>query len=101
MEKLREEFNKSNSDDFSLLRYLMNFKGILILDDIGAERSSEWTRERLYLILNKRYEYMLPVIFTSNCDLDLLAEQVGDRITSRIKGMTILLKVDGEDKRLN
>jgi DNA replication protein DnaC len=77
----------------------MNFKGIIVFDDIGAEKVSDWTRERLYLIINKKYEDMIPMIFTSNCDLEILSARLGDRISSRIMGMTELIKVDGEDMR--
>lgn len=98
LEKLRQEFN---SDDFQdLFKEVMDFKGVLILDDIGAEKASEWTRERLYLVINKKYEEMQPVIFTSNCDLEILSARLGDRITSRIIGMTEVLEKRGEDKRL-
>lgn len=98
LEKLREEFNKDTYD--SLFRDVMDFKGVLFLDDIGAEKSSEWTQERIYLILNKRYEEMLPVIFTSNCDMETLSMRVGDRVASRIAGMTTRVHLEGDDKRL-
>lgn len=102
LEKLREEYNKSNSDDesTSLFREVMDFKGILFFDDIGAEKANEWTRERLYLIINKKYEDMTPMIFTSNCDLEILSARMGDRITSRISGMTTRIMINEGDRRL-
>ena len=99
LEKLREEFNKPNDEEESLFRTIMDFKGVLVFDDIGAEKASDWTRERLYLIINKKYEDMIPMIFTSNCDMEILSARMGDRISSRIMGMTDIIKVDGDDLR--
>lgn len=103
LERIREEFNKSSSydEDYQgIFRETMNFPGILIFDDIGSEKVSDWVIERLYLIINKKYEDMIPMIFTSNCDLEILSARLGDRIASRIFGMTKLVKLDGADKRL-
>jgi DNA replication protein DnaC len=103
LEKIREEFGQGNyEDDYEgLFRETMNFKGILIFDDIGSEKTSDWVAERLYLIINKKWEDMIPMIFTSNCDLEILSARLGDRVASRIRGMTALVRLDGEDKRLN
>ncbi len=102
LEKLREEFEKPFEDEehVGLFREVMDFEGVLIFDDIGSEKASDWSRERLYLIINKKYEDMIPMIFTSNCDLEILSARMGDRITSRISGMTSIMMVDGGDRRL-
>ena len=102
LEKLREEFNKpidADQDSVGILRDIMDFDGVLFLDDIGAEKESEWTRERLYLIINKKYEDCRPIIFTSNCDMEILSARLGDRITSRIKGMSKIIELEGRDLR--
>jgi DNA replication protein DnaC len=103
IEKLREDFERADSEDKEwegLFRELMNFKGILVLDDLGAEKISDWARERLYLIINKKYEDMIPMIFTSNCDMEILTARMGDRVSSRIKEMTELIFLEGVDRRL-
>lgn len=104
LEQLREEFDKGFDDEYEylgLFRETMNFRGVLILDDIGAEKATDWVKERLYLIINKRYEDMLPTIFTSNFDLEILSARLGDRIASRIGGMTSRIRIPGQDKRLS
>lgn len=102
LERVREEYNKVFEDEEykGLFREVMDFEGILIFDDIGAEKVSEWTRERLYLIVNKKWEDMYPMIFTSNCDIEVLSARLGDRITSRIAGMTTRIMIPGVDKRI-
>lgn len=57
----------------------------LIIDDFGTERSTEYVYSVLYLIVNRRFENMLPTVFTSNLDLDTIADRLNDdRITNRI-----------------
>ncbi len=60
----------------------------LILDDFGASKQSDWTYQVLYSIINYRYEYLKPVIITSNFSLPQLAEKLGDdRTVSRLLSM--------------
>jgi len=60
----------------------------LVLDDFGAERTTDWAMSMLYLLINRRYEEMRTTVFTSNIDLQELAEKLGDeRIPARIERM--------------
>lgn len=73
---------------------------ILVLDDFGAEKTSDWSLTMLYLILSHRYEYNKVTILTSNLSLDELTKQFGDaRLTSRIGGWCSLIHMKGEDRR--
>lgn len=93
----KKDFGESNA----LLNKITKVKGLLILDDIGGnEKISEWVLDKLYSIVDYRYEEILPTIFTSNCNYDELALKVGGRISSRIVGMTELFELGGLDKRL-
>jgi len=59
---------------------------LLVLDDFGINKPSDWILQTLYSIINHRYEYLKPTIITSNIDLAAIAEVLGDdRITSRIE----------------
>lgn len=67
---------------------------LLILDDMGTEKVTDWTSEMLYLIVNARYNKNRPLIAAANYDLDGLERRLGGdltarRITSRIKEMCI------------
>ncbi len=88
--ELFRQLKASFDDNAKFNGYMSAYMGchILVLDDIGAEKSSEWALQQLYLILNHRYEYMKKTIITSNKPLEDLAEFFGDdRITSRIRRM--------------
>lgn len=73
---------------------------LLVLDDIGAEKPSEWVEERLYCIINERYETGLPVIVTSNLTPAKLGQRVGARLTSRLTEMCDVHGLGGRDRRL-
>lgn len=72
---------------------------VLLIDDLGASKASEWTEEVLYRLLNRRYEAMLPCLITSNLPTDLLRVHVGDRVASRISEAADVVVLDGPDRR--
>ncbi len=76
---------------------------LLVLDDIGNEPETEFTARSLYDLINSRVlAKRNGLVVTSNCDLDVLAERLGDdRVTSRIGGLCrdLVIEVTGEDMR--
>lgn len=79
---------------------------LLVLDDLGAEKTSEWVEETLNLVVNTRYNERRPTIFTSNYEEkeqtgagDSLLERVGFRIHSRLFEMCEFYDYDGCDYR--
>jgi DNA replication protein DnaC/intein/homing endonuclease len=72
---------------------------LLVLDDLGSERPTEWVRERLFVIVNHRYREALPTLFTSNIGPKDLASQLGERTASRIIAMCDWISLEGEDYR--
>lgn len=73
---------------------------LLILDDIGAEKPSEWVRETQFVLINHRYEHRLPTVYTSNCSLAEIEDRLGSRISSRIAEVSRVVRITGEDRRL-
>ena len=72
---------------------------LLIIDDLGKEKTSDWVSEIFYSIINYRYENYLPVIVTSNLTLKELAEKVGEATVSRLLGTSRVIKFEGKDYR--
>lgn len=79
---------------------------VLVLDDLGAEKTSEWVEETLNLIVNSRYSEKRLTIFTSNyedkpdpTDPDALLCRIGFRMRSRLHEMCEFLELDGADYR--
>lgn len=85
---------KTEDNDFDLkLDNIAGFPGVLIIDDFGAKQPSPITIDQLYLILNYRYEHILPTIITSNLSLQEVETLFGERISSRIDRMSISFKL--------
>ena len=96
----RADFDRPWSERERLDQRLDEFSGLLVLDDIGAERPTEWVSETLYRVINRRYNEALPTIYTSNLPLSDLAESIGDRTASRIAGSCDVVELKGEDRRI-
>jgi DNA replication protein DnaC len=75
---------------------------LLHLDDLGAEKRTDWVLEQLYAIVNERYEAGRSILLTSNLNQVDLAEQIGSRTVSRLGEMCEhrMLPLNGEDMRL-
>lgn len=73
---------------------------LLVLDDVGAERRTEWVLEQLYAIVNERWAEMRATVITTNMLQAELEAQLGARTVSRFAEMCgEQLPVDGTDQR--
>ena len=78
---------------------------LLILDDLGAERLTDWVEETMHLVVNTRYNERRPTLFTTNYEdvseqeMDSLCVRVGYRLLSRLREMCEFLEYDGPDYR--
>lgn len=79
-------------DKYSQLPYL-------VLDDLGAEKSTEWSITTLYLIIDRRYRDMRPTVVTTNLTLDQIAKTLSERISSRLASGKVI-EIKGEDYRM-
>ena len=73
---------------------------LLVLDDLGAEKASPWVQEQLYMLINHRYEHMLPTVITTNNDGQELEQELGRRTLSRLAEMTVPIKIKAGDYRM-
>ncbi|MDQ3103012.1 MAG: ATP-binding protein [Actinomycetota bacterium] len=60
---------------------------LLHLDDLGAEKRTDWVLEQLYAIVDRRYEEQRSMVLTTNLDVPALEEQIGKRTVSRLVEM--------------
>ena len=91
--------------EIEVLRPVME-ADLLVLDDLGAEKTSEWVEETLNLIVNTRYNERRVTIFTSNypdipdeSDTNSLLCRIGFRMRSRLHEMCDFLELRGADFR--
>jgi DNA replication protein DnaC len=73
---------------------------LLHIDDVGAERTTDWVLEELYSIVNARYEDQRSIVITTNLDEDALSEQISARTVSRLAEICDQLPLEGVDRRL-
>ncbi len=74
---------------------------LLLLDDLGAERPSEWAGERLNALIDRRWRDDRPVVATTNLEPKPLAAVLGERTYSRLIGGATALRISGVDRRRN
>ena len=74
---MSDEFDENAFGRFSTL-------DILIIDDIGVEKVTDWAFQSVNGLVNNRYEYFRPTIITANLSLDELEKVYGSRLASRI-----------------
>lgn len=72
---------------------------LLLLDDLGAAKTTEWTEEITYRLIDHRYNHCLPSIFTTNARKGELTEILGDRTGSRLTEMCQKVVLQGTDRR--
>lgn len=98
--EIRECFNGRKGEGESGLIEKYAGSRCLILDDLGVEKTSEWSMQTLYTIIDRRYREARQTLVTSNLSLDQIADKVGDRIASRIAGMCKVVEIKGKDRRI-
>ncbi len=75
---------------------------LLHVDDVGAERTTDWVLEELYSIVNARYEDQRSMVITTNIlDREALCEQITERTVSRLTEMCDELPLFGHDRRMD
>lgn len=101
----REHFGKiSDEENMDTINLLIN-ADLLVLDDLGAEFSSQFYESVIYNIINSRINLGLPTIISTNLSAAELQKKYNERIISRVFGEFSTLFLVGEDirqiKRLN
>ena len=97
----------NNISEIEIIKLYENVE-LLIIDDLGKEKPSEWGLEKLFTIINSRYENNLPVIITTNYNQNSLVQRLSingeietaTSIISRLYEMCYLVKIDDIDHRI-
>ena len=101
LDAIRENYDrKPGTESTTDLLTRVKTAPFLVLDDIGAERTSGWVRERMHAIINHRHGACLATIITSNLSLEELArEHMDERTCWRIREMCEAVQIDGANLR--
>ena len=96
----------SQSSEFQILRPVLNTE-VLLLDDVGSQRMSEWVQDTVFHIINLRYSQKKVLIATTNLGMEpskktveeTLQDRLGYRVVSRLYEMCTFIELDGPDYR--
>jgi DNA replication protein DnaC len=94
LDTLRLSYSKSDGEWAKILEKCKKVT-LLVLDDLGTQKDTEWARAKLDLIIDYRYIHEYPIVVTTNAK----PEQLGERISSRLsEGIICILA--GDDYRI-
>lgn len=72
---------------------------LLVLDDAGAEKCTEWTEPTLYTIIDERYTNKRSIIVTTNAGLEELEQKIGFRAMDRLLEVCAIVENEGTSYR--
>lgn len=106
LRRIQESFDpRSQTPSWEVLHPALE-ADVLVLDDLGATRTTPWVRDTVGLIVNERYNAQRLTILTTNRPDDdtggreeSLADRVGERLVSRLAEMCWSVRMDGQDFR--
>lgn len=73
---------------------------LLVLDDIGSDRPTDWVLDEFQRVIDRRYQADLPVMGASNLRTDDWADVFGGRVASRLLDLCAPVPITGTDRRL-
>ena len=94
LDHLRATFVPTSTEVYDQLFQKMREAALLVLDDLGAQQSSPWANEKLFQLLNYRYNSRIPTIITTN---NTGLQGVEERIRSRMSDTSLVTRVTFED----
>lgn len=106
LKEIQDSYNaNTRTSELGVLAPVLN-ADVLILDELGASKPTDWVRDTMYHVINTRYNDRKLTIFTTNYPDDresaakeTLEDRIGVRARSRIYEMCRTLKISGEDHR--
>jgi DNA replication protein DnaC len=106
LRRIQETYDRrSETPSWEVLRPALE-SDVLVLDDLGATRTTPWVRDTIGLIVNERYNAQRLTVITTNRSpyptddrTESLADRVGERLVSRIAEMCWYVRMEGDDFR--
>lgn len=102
MAEMRQAQLENDSNRFEKIINSIEQVELLIWDDLGKAKSTEWVLNQYYRIINYRYRMGLPICFSTNEDMESLSDKVGDATASRLSAICRgrLITCEGPDYRM-
>lgn len=97
LDRLRESYNREAGEREAQIMGLVRSAPTLVLDELGTEtiptdQRGDWTRQKLFDLINHRYNREMPTIFTTNLTEGQMSKRVGERTAQRLAEMSTVLR---------
>lgn len=99
LERIRETYSRWGSEGEGTILKALSIADLLIIDDLGTEQDTEWSRSRIYNIIDNRYRNRLPMIISTNKSIDELKTMYHERTIDRLLEICTPLKNTGQSIR--
>lgn len=104
---IRDTYREDSGDGYGAFLDRLIGVDLLQLDDLGAERPSDWAEEQIFLLIDGRYEAKRSIVYTTNLAVaggddgedPSLANRIGSRAASRLSEMSPPVPLFGSDQR--
>lgn len=100
LDRIRQSMKYNDAEVIDLFDFCLTRASVVVLDDLGKEKATDWAAERLYVLVESRYSACLATIATTNRGLDELDALGYGALVSRLQQTCRAVKVGGEDQRI-
>lgn len=101
LERIRSTFgDRKDKETEKDIMYALQNCNLLILDDVGAEKVTDWVQDALFRIVDGRYRQQRPILYTTNLKPSEIKDKVGPRIYDRIVETSIMVENSGNSFRM-
>lgn len=95
LDHLRAAYRPDAEEPYDKLFDQVRNAPLLVLDDLGAQAATPWAAEKLFQIINHRFNAQLPTVFTTNTPLESMDERLRTRLTDPMFTQVCLLEESG------
>ncbi len=101
LDHLRAAFSPDSKVSYDQLFESVKTAPLLVLDDFGEQSTNPWVKEKLYQLINYRYNSRLPTVITTRLSLDEIMTEVDSSISSRLvdRQMSVTFNIMAPDYR--
>lgn len=99
LERIRKTYSKWGQEGEDTVLSALSMADLLIIDDLGTEQDTEWSRSKIYNIIDNRYRKGLPMIISTNKSIDQLKSMYHERTIDRLLEICTPILNDSESIR--
>lgn len=99
LERIRETYSKWGNEGEGTILKALSLADLLIIDDLGTEQDTDWSKSRIYNIIDNRYRNKLPMIISTNKSIEELKKMYHERTIDRLLEMCTPILNENESIR--